>query len=132
MKKTLLIILSVIILGVIVISALEIGRTSQAPGSVGVGNEYSATSTATMTTVMNTILVNRPVTLGSIVIASSSSKTLTIWNATSTIDTASTSVAVFKANTVEGTYTFDVSLPRGLIIQTPAGFDGSYTITYRR
>lgn len=88
-------------------------------------------------------------TLGSIVVSSTSASTFTVWDATSTATTSyqtatlrpdlteasSTTygrpVAVFKASVGENTYTFDATLYKGLVLEVPTGFTGSYTITYR-
>lgn len=69
--------------------------------------------------------------VGSVVIASSSATSFVLWNATSTTDTASTTLATFEAGAVEGTYTFDVVCTRGLVIEAPAGFNGSFVTTYK-
>lgn len=101
-------------------------------GSVMPGGEYSATTTRGVAAGMKVVAANKVVTLGSVVIASSSPTSFTIWNATSTADTASTSVITFPANATPGTYTFDADLiTRGLILQLPTGFAGDYVVTYR-
>lgn len=99
-------------------------------GSVNFGNEYYATSTVGMSAVMNPVKTGA-VTLGSVIVASTTAFTFTIWNATSTTDTASTTWGHFSTSPANGTYTFDASLPRGIVVQTPTGFAGDYVITYR-
>ena len=109
-------------------------------GSVMPAGEYMATTTTGMkssghVSVVADVSGNSnllPSTLGSIIVASSSATSFTIWNATSTTDVSSTTVAVIKASVAEGTYTFDTELTRGLIVVKPAGFNGSYVVTYRR
>jgi hypothetical protein len=98
-------------------------------GSVGRTSEYKATTTVSMAA-MQLIQTGESV-LGSVIIASSSAITMRIWNATSTTDSASTTVAIFKAAAGENTYTFDTVLTRGLVIAPASGFNGAYTITYR-
>ena len=113
--------------------------------SVSVTDEYMSTTTSQMFgDVVNPvkqqrqIVANRPATLGSVTIASTSPSVnnagggvFKIWNATSTTDSASTTVARFATSTTAGTYTYDVRLERGLILEFPAGFMGEYTVTYR-
>ena len=102
--------------------------------------EYMATTTTGMATaghipvIANVSGNSNPLTstLGSIIVASSSATTITIWNATSTTDIASTSFVTLKASVAEGTYTFDAELSRGLVVVKPTGFNGDYVITYRR
>ena len=118
-------------------------QTNTVSGSVVQGGEYKATTTSTMGASKHQVigLINTSPaiaqssttlqTLGSVIVASSSAASMTIWNATSTTDVSSTTIAVFKASVGEGTYTFDVALTRGLIIALPAGSNGAYTITYR-
>jgi hypothetical protein len=99
-------------------------------GSVTGGNEYYATTTAFMQAGHRLIKTGQSA-LGSLVITSVGSAQLEIWNATSSTDIASTSVARIKPAAAEGTYTFDVSMPRGIVINVPTGYNGTSTITYR-
>ena len=110
---------------------LVLQRPESALGSTYPGGEYNSTTTVGMASVQNVISANRVVSLGSIIVASSSATTFKVWNATSTTDVASTSVFAMKAAIGEGTYTFDTELTRGLIIEKPTGFNGEYVITYR-
>ena len=129
-------------------------QPEQPLSSVAQGGEYHSTSTvamngntawavdeqrtiATTTPFGSTIMGDSrltPVTLGSVVISSTSPAGLfTIRNATSTTDKASTTVAIFDNSTAvaAGTYTFDLVLDRGLVIEMGTGFAGGYTITWR-
>jgi hypothetical protein len=100
-------------------------------GSVNDGQAYNATSTTSAISGTHQVLKSSGGVLGSVTIASTSAFTLEIWNATSTTDSASTSIAKFKASPVEGTYMFDASLPRGIIIAPATSFNGNYTITWK-
>lgn len=76
-------------------------------------------------------------TLGSVIISSSSVGDLIIHNATSTTDDSSTTVAFFNADALagavpEGTYVFDIVMSRGIVLDFSAGFNGVFTITWRR
>ena len=103
-----------------------------AHGSVVTGSEYGyATTTAAGNTNVRSNLISPGCTLGSVVIASSSATAFTIWNAASTTDAASTTIATFEANAAEGTYTFDVACPRGISIIAPTGFNGFVITTHR-
>lgn len=120
-----------ILLAVIGVFSIIWQRPGQVSGSVMPAGEYLATTTVGMASVHNIVSANRVISLGSIVVASSSATTFKVWNATSTTDIASTSVFGMKASIGEGTYTFDAELPRGLIVEKPTGFNGDYVITYR-
>lgn len=108
--------------------------TPRAQGSVAEGQEYTATTTgngqAGLHLLAKTTFNGSSCGMGSVIVASSSATTFTVWNATSTTDVASTTITKLKAGIVEGTYTFDVSC-RGVVIEAPAGFNGFYTTTYR-
>ena len=128
---------AVIILGLVFTFGMQFSaRDGGVLGSVAVSNEYFATTTDSTSVGTHSLIRGSVTTLGSVVVASSSASALTvnavkIWNATSTTDSASTTITTIRPATAEGTYTFDVVAPRGLIIQTPTGFNGSYVITWR-
>jgi hypothetical protein len=111
-----------------------IGTEPSGYGSVQRANEYHATTTELMTAGEKHLINTDGTTLGSVIVASTSPQQVTIYNATST-SAYSISVAdkiVTLDNTIgSGTYTFDIYLPDGLVIDIPAGYDGSYTITWR-
>ena len=115
----------------VTIAMFVLQQPREAFGSTFPGAEYNATTTTGMGSVYNVVSANRVVALGSIIVASSSGSTFKVWNATSTTDTASTTVFGLKAAIGEGTYTFDTELTRGLIVEKPTGFNGEYVITYR-
>src|SRR3990167_5070649 len=125
---------NLLIVGVVVLlvgNFLLLSRAGVRPlGSVSVSNEYHATTTDATSVNTYSQIKSTSAVLGSIVVASSSATTLTIWNATSTTDTASTTITKLVASIGEGTYTFDVEAPRGLIIATPTSFNGSYVVTW--
>lgn len=99
-------------------------------GSVNQSNEYHATTTSAIAD-GHWVLQTGQSVLGSVVVASSSATTFKVWNATSTTDIASSSPVQFGASPADGTYTFDIVMSRGVVIELPANFDGSYTVTYR-
>jgi len=100
-------------------------------GSVGVSSEYFSTTTVSTSAGTHWLARGGSCTFGSVVVASSSATTLTLWNATSTTDSASTTIATLKAAISEGTFTFDTVCDRGLVVETPTGFNGVYVVTYR-
>lgn len=124
MKKIIIALLSAII---VALGGYQVGNL----GGSGVG-EYFATSTTAMTAGNHvTIVSNQGAKLGTIVVASSTSGTLRVRNATSTTDSASTTVALFGASPTSGTYDFNIYLDRGLIVELSSGFVGAYTINFR-
>jgi hypothetical protein len=115
----------------VVVSIYSNLKAEPAIGSVIQGSEYQATTTVYMQAGTQRRILANAGTVGSIVVASSSATTFKVWDATSTTDIASTTVVHFVASPTMGTYTFDVALTRGLVIELPTGFNGSYTVTYR-
>lgn len=103
-------------------------------GSVSVSNEYNATTTNSTSANTHSLIKSSQCTVGSIVVASSSpsGQDVKIWNATTTrTDLSSTTLVTLRGGVSEGTYTFDIACTRGLVIETPASFNGSYVITWR-
>lgn len=131
MKKILLGVIAVAIIVFVGFSVQDSGVT----GSVSETNEYqnayidstNASSTAT------TQLLTGYGSLGSVVIASSTSASyLVLHDATSTQATSTdTIIATFKTEATPGTYQFDVLFDQGLKLDIPAGFNGVYNITFR-
>ena len=136
-----------IILGLGVLVAVFFGayfamKAGGVSASVPISGEYQATSTTNIGTGHIVIglrnaspdIAQSSTTLsvlGSVIVASSSATAVTLWDATSTSDVSSSTIAIFKSAISEGVYTFDIILKRGLIINLPTGDNGSYTITYR-
>lgn len=99
----------------------------------GSGSFYgysSASSTTFASTKIKQIKTGQTI-LGSVVIASSSATSLKLKNAASTTDIASTTIATIVAAADEGTFIFDLSASRGLIIESSSGFNGNFVITYQ-
>lgn len=128
-----------IVLGCVIAIALGFAisqvynKQTQIVGSVSQASEYHYTSgfgTSTGAAARSVVNVGTTI-LGSIVIASTTNSVFTIKDATSTIDTASTTVITIPAGAPAGTYTFDLILSRGLGIDRPASFFGEYLVTWR-
>jgi hypothetical protein len=101
----------------------------------GIGNEtYTSTSTSASNwgTATTRMLKIGNGTLGSVVVTGATiGGTIELRNATSTIDAASTTIAIFTAGATSGNYTFDVAFTRGLSVITATGLTASTTITFR-
>jgi len=124
----------------VLISIIALWSLSNSPesafGSVVVGNDYSSkeiTSTNASNTAPTIVKVGTG-SLGSIVIASSTTGGgyFRIYDHTSSTSSAtSTRIASFPAGAAGGTYTFDRDILKGIVLEVPAGFNGSYVVTYR-
>ena len=132
MKKTLIAILSAIIV-------LFGGYTALNFGSVTQGNDYYATSTPWDKGQADGQIVKGRGSLGSIVVTSAGDMKLGIYDATSTEvahftelgkSTSTVELAVINTATA-GTYTFDVNYNYGLYLDVISGTSGTTTITYR-
>ena len=123
------------VLSLLVMMFLVLMKTGNEPTIAGVnqGQEYFATSTVLGGGVLRQLRTDAPAVLGSVVVASSSATTITLRNATSSTDSASTTVLTMPADATVGTYTFDVGdlFPRGMALEVPSGFNGEYIITWR-
>ena len=133
-KKFLMVAVGVFVLIVgYLLSSGSVNELVNKLGSVNRSNEYSATSTVPTGASVNksTLVSNSSAVFGSVTISSTTNATFVVKNASSTSDVSSTTLATFAASSANGTYTFDAVAERGLILEIPAGFAGSYTITYR-
>lgn len=123
------------ILGVIV-SLFALFGVYQTTNLGAANDTYTATTTSSAWAGLHIPLkYNSPAVLGSLCVASSTpatplTQTLTLWNATSTTDSASTTVAVIQTG-FTGCFGYGLSFPRGLIISAGTAFNGFYTIGYR-
>lgn len=115
-------------------------------GSVEDTSEYTATTTRWMngkvlnkTAEFNQIIATSTggVTLGSVVVASTTKSSMNIYDATSTAaitpdgGNLGNLITILPTSTPQGTYTYDIILEKGLVIQLQPEFVGDYVITYR-
>lgn len=102
-------------------------------GSVSVSNEYYATSTKGVTGTALTdrmLKTNTSGALGSVVITGAAAGKIDLYDATSTTDSGKALLVTIPASTAAGTYTFDASFYRGLLLDVDATVPTS-TITWR-
>lgn len=104
-------------------------------GSVSVGNEYVSTTTSATFAVAPAFktLVQGPGTLGSIVVTTTGTGVINVYDATTTTNGAiyGTTTLVKLTTSAAGTYTFDMIFNTGLLVETVGTNTGSTTITYR-
>lgn len=127
--------------------AMVIQNPFNAVASVSQGSDYKsqmATSGLASASVSKALTAQ---TFGSVIITASSTgnnSPFRIWDATSTATSTYQSEDKYSTTTTYGrlvasfapgiqplTYTFDASLFKGIVIETPIGFNGSYVVTYR-
>jgi len=119
-------------------------RPQNAFGSIRVGDELHATSTASNTVYGATITGDALIrtgqgALGSVVITGAATGIWSIYNATTSnvlartgnVATSTILLASFPASTAAGTYTFDVTYTTGLLVELESGVMSTSTITYR-
>lgn len=102
-------------------------------GSVQDGSAYAyydVTSAQASSTVATRVRGGTGV-LGSVIIASSSLKVISIYDGNTATTSGNTLIAQFPAFAPAGTYTFDVVVKSGIVVDVPASMTGNYTITYR-
>lgn len=121
---------------IVLIALLGGSYTATNLGSVGLGNEYHATTTRsndTATIADLAVLKSGSGALGSVIITGVATGIIFLYDATSTVtntEWATTTLAVFPASTVAGTYTFDAIFLKGLLIDY-SGTLATSTITWR-
>lgn len=103
-------------------------------GSIQDGQAYNSTTTYTPTGVAMPTGFNQlkslAGTLGSINVEGANTGRFILWNATSTTDVSSTTILTIPASIATGTYVYDLTFPRGLILET-IGTVPTSTITWR-
>lgn len=116
-------------------------------GGVPTSHEYYATNTRNMTgTLMKAAKTDQviatstgrgiSITLGSVIVASTTGEWMDIYDATSsaaiTDGTYPSLITRLPTSTPQGTYTYDAALTYGLVLRMYKGFAGDYVVTYRR
>lgn len=102
-------------------------------GAVSHGDECPyATTTGSFSAASSTKIRIGPGVLCAVNIGVTSATTFRLMDASSILDSASTTLLSLAASPVIGSsMNFDVTFTRGLFIEFPASFVGSYTIVYR-
>lgn len=112
------------------------GENGLITGSVSPIGVYKSTVTRNHagTAITNlSVLGTGSCTLGSVIITGAGAGVINIYDATSTVtnaEWATTTLATIPANAAAGTYTFDISAYKGILIET-VGVVGTSTISYR-
>lgn len=139
--KKILIIGSGVLLALIVFFGFKL--QSNAPstlGSIGDGQAYNATSTSDWgiaTVGAFKLLKSGSGVLGSVVITNATAGSFNIYDATTTVNGgqgafySTTTLSKIGASVAAGTYTYDVSFNKGLIIEFQSTNIASSTITWR-
>lgn len=136
-RKYVLAIILVIIIGILVISN---HKTSQKSTGISDGQAYNATSTLSggpwNSAPFFKVLKTGYGVLGSVIITNSTAGAISLYDGTTTnallrTNPATTTLAVIGASVAAGTYVFDVSFSTGLVVDFPSGLAASSTITWR-
>jgi len=137
-------ILAVAFLLLAVTIAMVLQQPREAFGSIRVGDEYMATSTAAnnlygATITGDSLIKTGQGALGSVVITGANTGIINFYNATTSNVLARTGqpatstilIASFPASAAAGTYTFDVTYTTGLLVELESGLMATSTITFR-
>lgn len=106
-------------------------------GSVVRGNEYrfSNAKLLTASTTSATTLKTGTTVLGSVILATTSTHIISLYNVASGANygstTVSTKIADIATGTPAGTYTFDIGVTKGLALYMPATSTTDLIVTYR-
>lgn len=128
----------------VTLAMLVLQNPREAYGSIRVGDEYMATSTAANSVYGATITGDALIRtgqgqLGSVIITGAGTGIINLYNATTSNVLARTGqpatstilIASFPASTAAGTYTFDTTFTTGLLVELESGVMSTSTITYR-
>lgn len=137
-------IFAILAAGIILFTIYQIFKTPEVTlGSVTQSSEYQSTTTKASWGTPNNIIVaqNYPGTLSAVTITdknNNASSAFVLYDATTSdpalrgnTSTSSIIVARFGTSTPTGTYTFDLILKYGLVIELPSGVIATTTFTYR-
>lgn len=143
MRKIQTILLILILIATTVIGYLLWNKGEDNFSGVSVSDEYQSTSTLKMTNTevkaaeFNQLIASSThglVTLGSVIVASTTDATAYLFDATSTdaiVNGDQRHITIIPSSTPAGTYVYDTELRYGLAIQLQADFAGDYVITWR-
>lgn len=126
------------LMAVVAVFALFVGNQRQAEGSVMIGGEYQSTTTTALINASTTVVYSGTGVFGSVVITNPelTTGTFTFYDGTTTSshpDWATTTLANFSVGSTAGTYTFDVSVRKGLIFEYKgSGLLASSTVTFKQ
>lgn len=133
-KKILLslFVLSIFIGGIGGLIISNVTDKAEASVNIGQGYQYKVASTSSASGTVPYVIRGGSGILGSIIVGTPGSQPIRIYdNALATSTATSTLIGTIKASASEQTFTFDVNVVRGIVLDIPAGFDGVYTVTYR-
>lgn len=107
------------------------GSTAPNLGSIGSRDAYSYKSViAGSATVPVVIATGSDRILGSIIIGTTHATAIRIYDSASATSSSSL-IGTLKASIVEGTYTFDTAMRNGIVLDVPAAYAGTLTVTYK-
>lgn len=131
-----------VVVAVVVVLILTTNTAPISFGSVGVSDEYVATTTSAtfLTTPAVNLLDSAPGVLGSVIVTTAGSAggyidfidatTTSVLQRATSMATTTIYITSIPSNLAAGTYTFDIKFKYGLIMIT-SGTIGTTTVTYR-
>jgi hypothetical protein len=104
-------------------------NTQNAGASVGMEYSYKNITSTNASSTASVSIKSGFGTLGSVIVASSSAAVIRVYDGTAT--STGTLIASFPASATVGTYTFDVAVAKGVVLDVPSNHNGNYTVTFR-
>lgn len=108
-----------------------LGITDTARASTDFGNYNSTLITSSVASSTSSSRLQNQGTLGSVVILATSTAALRFYDGTGTASSTAELLFTIPAGTAVGTYTFDIGVDRGLIVDVPAAHNGQTVVTHR-
>lgn len=127
----------ILVLIVVVVLAVGVFVSMKNKGMIvrGVGDSassYKNITSANASTTDPTEVRGGPGILDNIVVASSSAVAIKVYDgAANATSSGGTLIATIKASVAEQTFPFGIAVTKGIVVDAPAGFNGSYTVTSR-
>lgn len=126
-----------IIISAVVTIAVLLGISMFAPQSQtlkGIESDafsYKAISSANASTTLSTKVLGGAGVLGSITINTADARAIGIYDGNAGTTTGATLIGSIKASTAEQTLVYNVAVRTGIILDVPASYAGSMTISYK-
>lgn len=133
LASTVSVVITVLTLGLVGVSQVNTPAPQRIDLS-GYGSDaysYKHISSANASSTAGTVVRGGAGELGSITINTTSAQIVKIYDGDSSATSTATLIAQIKASTAEQTLVYNVRVLKGIVIETPASYAGSITVSHR-
>lgn len=93
--------------------------------------KYTHISSTNASSTAGTVVRGGPGVLNSVTINTTSGQIVKLYDGASSATSSATLIASIKANAAEQTFVYNIAVSKGLVIEAPASYAGSITISHR-